>query len=170
VALCAKVKPNVIVMDLIMPDMDGVSAITEIRKKHSHVQIIALSSFVDEALVEAALNAGAISFLLKNVSAEALASAIRDAHRGKSTLAPEVAQVLVAASQRPPAPEYHLTEREREVLHLLARGKSNTEIAAELNVGISTIKKHVSSILGKLSTTSRTEAVAIAVRQHLVDG
>lgn len=101
VALCAKVKPHVIVMDLIMPDMDGVTAITEIRKKYPHIQIIALSSFVDEALVEAALNAGAIGYLLKSVSADDLAAAIRDAHRGKSTLAPEAAQVLVTATQRP---------------------------------------------------------------------
>ena len=169
VALCPQVKPDVILMDLIMPEMDGVSAITEIRRQYPSVQIIALSSFVDEALVQAALNAGAISYLLKNVSIDALATAIHDAYQGKATLAPEAAQALVNAAHHSPLPTLHLTDREREVLKLMVRGKNNTEIAAELGIGLSTVKKHVSHILNKLRTASRTEAVAIAVRQHLVD-
>lgn len=166
---CGQVQPDVILMDLVMPDMDGVSTIQQIRKQYPHVKIIALSSYVDESLVQTALRAGAISYLLKNVSIDALAAAIRDAFEGKTTLAPEATQALVSAAQRPPRPSFNLTDREREVLRLMVRGMSNLEIAAQLMIGVSTVKKHVSHILGKLKTTSRTEAVATAMRYRLVD-
>jgi NarL family two-component system response regulator LiaR len=169
VRLCAELRPDVVLMDLLMGDMDGAAATRTIRQNCPQVQIIALTSFQEETLVHQALQAGAISYLLKNVSAEELASAIRAAHAGQSILAPEAREALLRAADRSPAPGHNLTGREREVLELMAKGLSNTEIARRLVVSQSTIKTHVSSILGKLGVTSRTEAVALAVQHHLVN-
>lgn len=165
----AALQPDVIIMDLVMPEMDGAAATRRIREAHPHIQVIALTSFREDALVQAALQAGAISYLLKNVSADDLAQAIRAAHAGRSTLAPEAAQVLIQAATRPPAPVYSLTERERDVLMWMVRGLSNNEIAAKLVVSPSTVKFHVSNILSKLGVSSRTEAVAFALQQRLVE-
>jgi NarL family two-component system response regulator LiaR len=166
VDLCVQHRPDVVVMDTFMPHMDGVTAVRIIRRQNPSTRVIVLSAFVGEDVVQEALSAGAISFLLKDVSAETLRNAIYDAYLGKATLAPEVTQILVAAAQHPG--QHRLTQREREVLRLMMCGLNNTQIADQLTVSISTIKKHVSSILMKLKTTSRTEAVAIAVRQKLV--
>lgn len=168
VALALALQPDVVLMDLIMPGMPGVEAIRSIHRQQPDIRIMVLSSYVDEDLVQAAVGAGASSYLLKNISINELADAIRATSAGKSILAREATQALVNATQRPSTPQYHLTEREREVLALMVRGMNNNEIAAELIIGVSTIKKHVSSILAKLETASRTEAVAIAVRQRLV--
>jgi len=165
---CQRLQPDVVLMDLIMPEMDGVTAIQHIRKHFPAIQVIALSSFVDEGLVSSALSAGAISYLLKNTSIDGLANAIRDASNGKATLAPEAAQALVNAAHRPPIPNYPLSNREQEVLTLMVQGLSNNEIAENLIIGVSTVKKHVSSVFAKLGVTSRAEAVALAVRYHLV--
>jgi NarL family two-component system response regulator LiaR len=165
---CRKLQPDVVLMDLIMPEMDGVTAIQHIRKQFPAIHLIALSSFVDENLVSSALSAGAISYLLKNTSIDGLANAIRDAAIGKATLAPEAAQALVNAAHRPAIPNYPLSNREQEVLTLMVRGLSNNEIAENLIIGVSTVKKHVSSIFAKLGVTSRAEAVVLAVRYHLV--
>jgi len=169
IQLCADILPDVILMDMVMPVMDGVRAVGIIRQRFPTVQVIALTSFKEEELVQNALQAGAIGYLLKDVSAEKLAQAIRAAHGGRSTLSPEAAQVLVQAATQPPPPGHDLTERERAVLALMTAGLNNTEIAERLVVSSSTIKSHVSHILAKLSVTSRTEAVALAVRHHLVD-
>ena len=130
--------------------------------------MIALTSFKEEELVLKALQAGAISYLLKNVSADELAQAIRAAHAGRATFSPEAAQALVAAATHPPPLGHDLTTRERLVLALMIEGLNNTQIAERLFVSPSTIKSHVSNILSKLGVASRTEAVALAVRQHLI--
>ena len=168
VQLAASVQPDVVLMDLMMGQMDGAAATRAIRASHSHIQVIALTSFREEVLVQKALQAGAISYLLKNVSADELAAAIRAAHAGRSTLAPEAAEALIHAATQPPAPGFDLTARERDVLELMIKGLSNVEIAGRLVVSQSTIKTHVSSILAKLGVTGRTEAVALAVQHHLV--
>ena len=165
---CAEVQPDVVLMDLMMPGTDGVVATRTIRERLPTVQVLALTSFREEGLVHRALQAGAIGYLLKNVSAEDLAAAIRAAHAGRPTLAPEATQALVHAATQPPVPGQDLSRREREVLALLVQGLSNTAIADRLVVSPSTAKAHVSSILAKLGVTSRTEAVALAVQHRLV--
>jgi NarL family two-component system response regulator LiaR len=166
--LCADVLPDVILMDMVLPVMDGAAATLAIRRQFSQVQVIALTSFNEGQLVKEALEAGAIGYLLKDVSADELARAIRAAHSGRATLSPEAAQALVQASNQPPAPGRDLTEREREVLSLMIEGLNNTQIAGRLTVSPSTIKSHVSSVLSKLGVSSRTEAVTLALRSHIV--
>ncbi|HET7090278.1 MAG TPA: response regulator transcription factor [Anaerolineae bacterium] len=168
IQLCAQVLPDVVLMDMVMPDMDGATATRAIRGQFPMVQVIALTSFKEEGLIQSALQAGAIGYLLKDVSADELARAIRAAHAGRATLSPEAAQALVHAATQPPAPGHDLTERERAVLALMVEGLNNTEIAERLVVSPSTIKSHVSNILSKLGVTSRTEAVALAVRHRLI--
>lgn len=166
--ICNRLHPDVVLMDLMMPEMDGITAIRLLRERLPSIRVIALSSFAHDDLVPSALGAGAISYLLKNASVNVLANAIRDAHAGKVTLAPEAAQALVDAAQRPTVPNYPLSAREQEVLKLLVAGMTNVEIAEQLVIGTSTVKKHVSSIFAKLDVTSRAEAVALAMRHHLV--
>ncbi len=168
VAHCRRQQLDVVLMDLMMPGMDGAQATEAIREHCPTTQVIALTSFKEEALIQRALRAGAISYLLKNVSAAELAEAIRAAHAGRSTLAPEATAALIHAATRPAEPDYELTPRELEVLALMVQGLSNPDIAAELVVSRSTVKFHVSSILSKLGVESRTEAVAMALKQNLV--
>ena len=168
IQLCAQVLPDVVLMDMVMPDMDGATATRAIRGQFPMVQVIALTSFKEEGLIQSALQAGAIGYLLKDVSADELARAIRAAHAGRATLSPEAAQALVHAATQPPAPGHDLTERERAVLALMVEGLNNTEIAERLVVSPSTIKSHVSNILAKLGVASRTEAAALAVRHRLI--
>lgn len=167
--LCARLQPDVVLMDMVMPVMDGATATQAIRQQFPHVQVLALTSFSEEDLIQRALQAGAIGYLFKDVSAEELAQAIRAAHAGQSTLSPVALQVLLRTAHQSPDPGADLTAREREVLVLMAQGLNNTEIAKVLVVSPSTIKSHVSNILSKLAVTSRTEAVALAIRQRLVD-
>jgi NarL family two-component system response regulator LiaR len=168
VRLCAQVRPDVVLMDMVMPDMDGATATRIIRKQSESIQVIALTSFKEEILVQSALQAGAIGYLLKDVSADELARAIRAASAGRATLSPDVTEVMVHAAGQPPKPGRDLTERERAVLALMVEGLNNSQIAEKLGVSPSTIKSHVSNILSKLGVSSRTEATALALRHGLV--
>ena len=168
VRICDRSRPDVVIMDLVMPGMDGAQATRAIRERCPTIQVIALTSFKEQELVQRVLEAGAIGYLLKNVSSDELASAIRAAIAGRPTLAPEAAQALIQARREPPKVGFDLTEREREVLALLVEGLKNPEIADRLVVSRSTIKFHVSSILSKLGVASRTEAVAVAVKEGLL--
>jgi len=171
VALCERLQPDVVLMDLVMPRMDGAAATRAIRERFSHIQVLALTSFKEDDLVQGALRAGAIGYLLKNISANELADAIRAAHAGRPTLAPEAAQSLIQNTRRAIGPSlgHDLTEREREVLKLMSEGLNNLEIAERLIVSLSTAKFHVSNILSKLHVESRTEAVALALQNKLIE-
>jgi two-component system, NarL family, response regulator LiaR len=161
-------QPDVILMDLMMPGMDGIAATREIHQRYPLIRIIALTSFSEPNLVQGALQAGATSYLQKNVTAAELGSAIRSACAGRMTLSPEAAQALAQAAIQPHQPGNQLTEREREVLKAMVDGLNNTEIAAKLVISLGTAKFHVSNILQKLGVDSRVEAVRLAVEQRLV--
>lgn len=165
-----ELRPDVVLMDLVMPNMDGVDATRAIKQEFPDTHVIVLTSFVDDDKVVPAIKAGATSYLLKDVAATDLARAIRGAYAGQAQLHPDVARRLmqqVTAPRRPDAAA-ELTEREREVLALIAGGRSNKEIARELIVSERTVKGHVSNILGKLGLQDRTQAALFAVRHGLV--
>lgn len=168
IRLCERLQPDVVLMDLMMPVMDGVTATMIIREKWANINVIALTSFKEKEMVEGALKAGAISYLLKTVTADELETAIRSAVVGQSRLSPEATQVLVQGIKEPKATDFDLTNREKDVLALMVEGLPNNEIANRLVVSESTVKFHVSNILGKLGCTSRTEAVALALKNNLV--
>jgi NarL family two-component system response regulator LiaR len=169
IQLCAEILPDVILMDMVLPMMDGAAATRAIRQQFPQVQVIALTSFKEGELINKALKAGAIGYLLKDVTVDELAQAIRAAHAGRATLSPEVAQVIVRTASQPPKPGLDLTERERAVLVLMVEGLNNTQIAGRLMVSPSTIKSHVSNILTKLGVSSRTEAVTLALRRGIIN-
>ncbi len=167
VEMCGNVRPDVVLMDLMMPGIGGVAAIGAIREKCPDTQVIALTSFAEQEHVQGALKAGAIGYLMKNVSADDLANAIRDAVSGKPSLSAEAARALVQSAGDSPPPGKDLTEAELGVLKLMIKGLNNPDIAEQLMVSTSTVKFHVSNVLSKLDVTSRTEAVALAVKHNL---
>lgn len=168
VRLCEELQPDVILMDMMMPEMDGVSATRAVLKRCPGVRVIALTSFQEGSLVQKALQAGAMSYLLKDVGMEQLAAAIRSAASGQGTLAPEAAKALAEAASKPASLGVDLTDREREVLALIVDGKSNAAISEMLSISLSTARFHVSTILSKLGATNRAEAAALAVKHGLV--
>lgn len=169
VALCAELRPDVVLMDLMMPELGGVAATRILHKNQPEIQVIALTSFQEKELVQDALQAGAISYLLKNISGEELAAAIHAAYAGRSTLAPEAVQSLIRTDQ-PIEVGRDLTRREREVLALLVKGLNNPEIAERLSLSRATVKVHVSNILSKLGVANRAEAISVAIKHKLIGG
>jgi NarL family two-component system response regulator LiaR len=155
-------------MDLIMPDLGGVAATRTIHQRWPNVQVIALTSFQEKELVQDALQAGAIGYLLKNISGDELCEAIRQAYGGRPTLAPEAVQALIQPPSEAESMAAELTRREQEVLALLVKGMSNPEIAERLVISRSTVKVHISSILSKLGVSSRAEAISLAIQNKLV--
>lgn len=161
-------KPNVVLMDLLMPGMDGITATREITRKYPQVKVIALTSFAEQNMVQGALQAGAVGYLQKNVTAKELGYAIRAACEGRMTLSPEATQVLANSVAQPQIAGEQLTDRERDVLKCLVDGFNNNEIADKLVVSLGTVKFHVSNIFHKLGVDSRVEAVKAALEQKLV--
>lgn len=161
-------KPDVVLMDLMMPGMDGITATREIHQKYPQVKVIALTSFAEQNMVQGALQAGAIGYLQKNVTAKELSHAIHSAFEGKMTLSPEATQVLANSVAQPQIAGEQLTERERDVLKCMVDGLNNNEIAETLVVSLGTVKFHISNIFHKLGVDSRVEAVKLAIEQKLV--
>lgn len=161
-------KPDIVLMDLMMPGVDGITATREIHQKYPNVKVIVLTSFHDQNMVQGALQAGAIGYLQKNVTAKELGIAIRSAFEGKMTLSAEAAQVLAHSVSQPQIRGEQLTERERDVLKAMVGGLNNREIADTLVISLGTVKFHVSNIFQKLGVDSRVEAVKIAIEQKLV--
>jgi DNA-binding NarL/FixJ family response regulator len=171
VQLAEALRPDVVLMDIVMPAMDGIAAIGEIKRVHPDIEVVALTSFIEEERVTAALEAGASGYLLKDAEADDVAAAVRRAHAGEVHLDPQVARMLAHRVRNPRSDEdghEPLTEREREVLRLVARGHSNKEIAAQLDITERTARTHVSNILGKLDLASRTQAALWAVEHRAV--
>jgi NarL family two-component system response regulator LiaR len=167
---CALTKPDVILMDILMPGEDGPTATALVRQEYPNIQVIALTSFVDPKLVQRALEAGAISYLLKDVHADKLALAVREAYQGRGSIDSAAAKTLVSEGHDEPSTEYGLTAREAEILELMVAGKTNKEIALTLTVSPGTVRFHVSNVLSKLGVKNRTEAVSLAWQDGLVEG
>ena len=161
-------RPDVVLMDVLMPGMDGVTATRKIRTELPDTEVIALTSVLDDGTVVGAVKAGAIGYLLKDTQADELCRAIKAAAAGQVQLSPQAAARLVREVRLPEAPSTNLTDRETDVLRLLAEGKANKEIAASLSIGEKTVKTHVSAILGKLGVQSRTQAALFAAQSGLV--
>ncbi|OGO56867.1 MAG: DNA-binding response regulator [Chloroflexi bacterium RBG_16_72_14] len=170
VELVESLRPDVVLMDLLMPVMDGIAATAEIKERFADVEVVALTSFIEEERVTAALEAGATGYLLKDADADDVAVAVRRAHAGEVHLDPQVARLLARRirTRRDDAPQHEpLTDREREVLALVAKGHANKEIAALLDITERTARTHVSNILGKLDLASRTQAALWAIEHRL---
>lgn len=167
-ALCQESAPDVILMDVVMPDMDGLETTRAILDRHPQVKIIVLTSFPEEDLIQRALEAGAIGYLIKNVSIGTLSNAIRSAYSGQSTLSPEATQALVQYRSKPQDLGDDLSERERQVLVLVVQGMSNEEIAEKLVISPYTVKNHVSACISKLGANNRTQAATIAIENGLI--
>lgn len=168
IALCRAVNPHVLLIDLVMPGMDGVTAIRHIREEMPEIKCVALTSFDEAALIHNALQAGAISYLVKNMSLTTLLEAIQDAHAGKSTFSREAVQALRDQSTHQPGRTLNLAEYEISVLRLMAQGLKDHEIATRLSIDTATVTRDITAMLIKLGATNRAEAVIIARRDNLI--
>jgi NarL family two-component system response regulator LiaR len=169
IRLCHREKPDVVLMDMVMPVMDGIQATSEIRSHFPHTQVVGLTTFYEPEMIQKMMDAGAISFLLKSVSAAELAVAIRDASDGRPTISPEIQDILRGRRSSPSRlSKYNLSAREREALACIMSGMTNAEMARELVISLSTVKFHVSSIFAKLNVSNRAEAVSLALQEKLV--
>ena len=166
--LCELKHPDVVLIDLMMPRMDGITAIKAIREKWPDIKVIALTSFDQKDMVSGALKSGAIGYLLKNTSPEELADAIKMAAAGRSVLSPKATQALISDTPGEELKTFNLTKKELDILSLIAQGATNKEISKKLALGISTVKSHVTNILSKLGVETRTEAANIAGKHKLV--
>lgn len=169
VDICKSLKPDVVLMDLLMPEMDGVTATRAILQAVPSTRVIALTSFKEDKLIYEAVKAGVVGYLLKDCTADELADSIHNAFAGKVSLSLDVMQTVLRVAEKPTEHEYHLSEREREVLRMVVQGLSNRQIAYDLTLGESTVKFHVSNILSKLGVSTRAEAAALAVQHRLVE-
>ncbi len=167
--MCEKCKPDIVLMDLIMPEINGIEATRNILKNWSSIKVVTLTSFIDKKLIEDSLKAGAIGYVLKNISGENLVAAIRDADKGKSTLSSEASDFLISNLKNPPVIEYRLTSQEKNIMAYLVEGLSNKKITQKMVLSLSTVKFHVSNILNKLGASSRAEAISIALKNKLIE-
>jgi NarL family two-component system response regulator LiaR len=171
IRICGEIRPHVVLMDMMLPDTDGISLTRVIRAENPTIQVVMLTSSKEENLVQQALQAGAIGYMLKNVSVMDMVTTIRMAYAGKPSLAPEAAQALInlAVQPRPVSAHHNLTEREHTILKLMVEGLSNQQIADQIFVSRATVKAYVSTILSKLGVQNRIEAVRLAVQESLVN-
>jgi NarL family two-component system response regulator LiaR len=167
--ICGKCLPNVVLMDLIMPEINGIETTKKILENWPSIKVVTLTSFVDKKLIEDSLKAGAIGYVLKNISGDKLVTTIRDAGKGKSTLSSEASDFLISNLKKHTFVEYQLTNQEKNILECLVEGLSNKNIAKKLVLSLSTVKFHVSNILNKLGVSSRAEAISIAIKNKLVE-
>jgi two-component system, NarL family, response regulator LiaR len=168
IKMCDKYMPDVVLMDMIMPVLGGVEATEQIIKNWPDVKIIALTSFNDEDLIRKSLKAGAVSYILKNISGARLVKTIKDVYKGKLALSSQATKILLSELREPPDKTIKLTEREKEILALIVEGLSNKQIAERLFLSNSTVQFHVSNVLSKLGASKRTEAAYLALKQNLV--
>jgi len=168
VKLCTEYQPDLVLMDILMPGMDGIEATRHILAAQPHTRIIALSSFKDDDTIRTILEAGAVGFILKDAPVEDLANVIRTAYDGQSIISPEIMSKLLKSPTQTPADDISLTARELEVLRLFADGRNNPEIGASLNISVSTVKFHINNILEKFEVETRAEALVLAAKHGLV--
>ena len=166
-ATLAATQPDVVLMDLVMPGIDGITAIASLKPRLPATRFVVLTSLVEPAEIRRAIQAGASGYLLKNATSQQLVTVIRESHAGRRMMAPEATDAIIAAAQVT-HPGADLTQRERELLTLMARGMANQQIAHELGIALPTVKFHITNILSKLQVDNRTEAVLLALRHKLV--
>ncbi len=168
IEMCGKYRPDIVLMDMVMPVLDGAAATSQLIKNWPDIKIIALTSFNDKDLIKESLKAGAVSYILKNISAEKLIKTIKDIYQGKIVLSSQATKILLSELQEKDNKNIKLTGREKEILVLIVEGLSNKQIAERLFLSSSTVQFHVSNILGKLGVSKRTEAAYLALKQKLV--
>jgi len=168
VEMCEIHQPDIVLMDLFMPEVNGIEATRTIQKNWPSIKVVTLTSFIEKKLIEDSLKAGAIGYILKNISGENLVSAIRDAEKGKSTLSSEASDFLISNLKTPAVEDFQLTIQEKKITGFLVEGLSNKMISKKMTLSLSTIKFHVSNILSKLGAASRAEAVSIALKNNLI--
>lgn len=168
IQICEKNLPDVILMDILLPEKNGIEATTQILKKWPEVKIIILTSFYDSDLIQSAIKAGAAGYFLKKESGKTIINGIRDAFKGQINLSPEITKVMVSEIKNPLSKRYQLTKQEKNILSLMVEGLSNKDIAKKLYLSKSTVQFHITNILSKLGVSKRTEAVFVALKNNLV--